>query len=338
MRQIKTAISSIFVGKTVSYSGLTAFPLKSKRQSALSYLLLENGLRDGLVSIREASAGGSVPELSVKNRADRPVLVVDGEELVGAKQNRVANLSMLLPAGQTTIIPVSCVERGRWAYNSPDFALTNRVHFAKGRAEKLRSVLGSMRHARTKRSDQLEIWRSIDAKARMMAAESPTGAMGAIFERHGENLDNYVQAMSPGDDQLGALFVMGSQFLGLDMFDKPATFAKFLPKLVRSYAIDVIERGADKPDAPAPSFGAIAFLDRLRNAPFDDYPSVGLGRDAGALTDGLIAGALVVDDDALHLAAFPDPRHGSIFSRKPPGYTETSAVMGHRLPNQGGNQ
>ena len=308
MQQIKTAISRISVGKTVSYNGLTAFPLQSKRQSALSYLLLEDGLRDGLVSIREASAGGSVPELSVKNRADRPLLVVDGEELVGAKQNRVANLSMLLPARQTTIIPVSCVERGRWAYEAPNLAATNRVHFASGRAEKLRSVLGSMRHTGTKRSDQLEIWRSIDAKARMMAAESPTGAMGAIFERHEENLDKYVQAMSPGNGQIGALFVMGSQFLGLDMFDKAATFAKFLPKLVRSYAIDVIERSADQPDAPAPGFGAIEFLDRLRNAPFDDYPSVGLGRDAGTVTDGLIAGALVVDEDALHLAAFPDPR------------------------------
>ena len=47
MRPIKTAISSIFVGKTVSYSGLTAFPLKSKRQSALSYLDQSRPFRQG---------------------------------------------------------------------------------------------------------------------------------------------------------------------------------------------------------------------------------------------------------------------------------------------------
>jgi len=37
-----------------------------------------------------------VPELLVINQGERAVLLVDGEELVGAKQNRVLNTSVLV--------------------------------------------------------------------------------------------------------------------------------------------------------------------------------------------------------------------------------------------------
>jgi hypothetical protein len=44
------------------------------------------------------SEGGSVPHLLFINDAMRPVLLLDGEELVGAKQNRVLNLTVLAAA------------------------------------------------------------------------------------------------------------------------------------------------------------------------------------------------------------------------------------------------
>ena len=142
MDHVKTAISSLKLAEPTTHGGLTIFPLTSGLDSDLGYLLLEEGLRKGLVTIREVSEGGSVPELTVENRADLPLLIVDGEELVGAKQNRVANLTMLLPAKKTTIIPVSCVEAGRWSYSRPDFGVTDRVQNARGRAEKLADVRG----------------------------------------------------------------------------------------------------------------------------------------------------------------------------------------------------
>ncbi|MCY3943646.1 MAG: hypothetical protein OXG18_07785, partial [Gemmatimonadetes bacterium] len=105
MDLVKTTLSGLTLADPMNHGGLTVFPLASDRSSSLSYLLLEDGLRKDLVSIREVSEGGSVPELTVESRADKPVLIVDGEELMGAKQNRVANLTMLLAARKTTVIP-----------------------------------------------------------------------------------------------------------------------------------------------------------------------------------------------------------------------------------------
>jgi hypothetical protein len=73
------------------------------------------------------SEAGSVPELLVKNLAPSPVLILDGEELIGAKQNRIVNLAILVAAGQTLRIPVSCVEAGRWVHRSREFAAAGRA-------------------------------------------------------------------------------------------------------------------------------------------------------------------------------------------------------------------
>jgi hypothetical protein len=37
------------------------------------------------------------------------VLILDGEELVGTKQNRIVNTTILVAAGCEIVIPVSCV-------------------------------------------------------------------------------------------------------------------------------------------------------------------------------------------------------------------------------------
>ena len=81
------------------------------------------GHRRRLGQITEVSDAGRVSELKVVVKGERAVLLVDGEELVGAKQNRVLNLSMLVPA---PVDPHSrLVRRGR-AVATPSGALGRR--------------------------------------------------------------------------------------------------------------------------------------------------------------------------------------------------------------------
>ena len=96
-------------------------------------MLLEEALEQKCARVNEVSQSGSVPELKFTNDCERPVLLMDGEELVGAKQNRILNLTVLAPAGKTIIIPVSCVEAGRWQARSAEFSVAGRAHFSRGR-------------------------------------------------------------------------------------------------------------------------------------------------------------------------------------------------------------
>ena len=87
MHPLKTALSDLKLGDPQAWNGLTMFPLLSDVRSSLQYLMLADGLRGGLVTVKEVSRAGSVPDLAVENRSKLPVLILDGEELVGAKQN-----------------------------------------------------------------------------------------------------------------------------------------------------------------------------------------------------------------------------------------------------------
>jgi len=65
-------------------------PLLSENGAGPDYLTLKEAMEAQLIAITEVTEGGSVPELKVKNTGARPVLILDGEELSGAKQNRGA--------------------------------------------------------------------------------------------------------------------------------------------------------------------------------------------------------------------------------------------------------
>ncbi len=111
---IKSFIDTLQIGTAFSYRNLTAHPLISPAVGEPSYLVFDEALKTGRFRIDEISATGSVPELKAFNGLPKPVLLLDGEELIGAKQNRVLNLTILVPANTELTIPVSCVEAGRW--------------------------------------------------------------------------------------------------------------------------------------------------------------------------------------------------------------------------------
>jgi len=279
----------------------------SKASSHLDYLLLADSVQKGLVSVREVSEGGNVPNLVVENRAGKAVLIVDGEELVGAKQNRVANITMLIPTGSKTTIPVSCVESGRWAYNSDEFSVTDHAQFARGRAEKIESVQRSMRATGARHSDQSLVWRSISEKAELMDAPSPTAAMDSIFEHHTDELADYVKAFPLRDNQIGGIFVVANTLFGLDAFDQAATFEAIWPKLVRSYAIDALEKGSESQQSQSISDAETVF-ERLADAALEDHKAIGLGDDVSIVAKGLVASALAVSETVVHFTAFSDTR------------------------------
>src|SRR5512136_2770294 len=124
---IENAISGIRVGTAKSFRNLTIIPLFNGGGKKAGYLTLDEALAQKCARITEVSEGGRVPELRFVNESDRSVFVLDGEELTGAKQNRVVNLSILAPAGKTLIIPVSCVEAGRWRHTSREFSTSPRA-------------------------------------------------------------------------------------------------------------------------------------------------------------------------------------------------------------------
>ena len=75
------------------------FPLfgPEPRQAYLSF----GQARDQGAKITELEQGASVRELVVENPASTPVLLYEGEEVLGAQQNRTFDIAVLVGPGQS---------------------------------------------------------------------------------------------------------------------------------------------------------------------------------------------------------------------------------------------
>ncbi len=132
------------------------------------YLTAAAALEAGALSIGEID-GGSVPQLTLKNVGTLPVLLLDGEHLEGAMQNRVLNATVLAAPEHETVIPVSCVEQGRWGYRSSSrsgsgFTPAPEMAYAELRAMKAETVAASARRGAGRRADQGAVWADVERK------------------------------------------------------------------------------------------------------------------------------------------------------------------------------
>jgi len=87
------------------------------------------------------------------------------------------------------------------------------------------------------------------------------------------------------------------------LVDAPATFRKFMARLVESYAMDAIEAGADR-EAEVAARQVKHFIADMEAAVAERFPPVGEGEDVRLSGKYLAGGALVADGRVVHLAAF----------------------------------
>lgn len=304
---IADAAASYRLGEPMVYRNLTVFPLFGSRVLAADYITLDEALEQKCSMVTEVSESGSVPELKFVNSGTRRIFLLDGEQLIGAKQNRILNLSILVAAGKTLIIPVSCVEAGRWRHRTSHFDSAKSLHYAKGRASKMAQVSASMRSTGQRRSDQAEVWKDISEKSARFMVASETSAMNDIYEHESTGLEDYVGSFPVLEGQAGAVFAIGARVVGLELFDSAETLRKLFPKLLRSYGLDALDYARSKPsekETQCTLAEADAFLKRVSNAEGKEFPAIGEGRDIRLSDRNLTGAALAADDRIIHLSAF----------------------------------
>jgi hypothetical protein len=296
-------LDRISLGTPSAYRNLTLTPilLKDGPLSSVEPLCLEEALAAGTLRVSEVSAEGHVPELRVKNSGDAPVLILDGEELVGAKQNRIVNVTILVPPHSEIVIPVSCIEAGRWGYSRPGFAAAERVLNQEIRYRKAEAVTRSLKEKRLRFSDQRAVWDGVDKMLFALGAASPTRALSDGFDERVNAITEYLAAFAGRPGQVGVIYRIGGVLAGLDLFGSERTFARAFPKLVRGSALQALA-GYEKHGRP--SLEEPQFLRSALSAPTERFPAVGLGEEYRIDTDGIGGGALHLDTGLVHLFAF----------------------------------
>jgi len=292
----------IQIGEPVQHRGIVLAPLFPRQGPVAAYLTLDEALAGGL-RIRETSESGSVPELVVENPLDSRVLLYDGEELVGAKQNRILNVSVLVGAKSTRKITVSCVEQGRWRHVTPAFAGGGNISHAQLRLRKAESLAAE---PLARGLAQAEVWDEVREKAARMHVASPTGASADLYRAYEKDLRSLEKAFPAQQGQCGAILAIGRQ-LCLDVISRPDAFARLWPKLRAGYLLDALEQ-LDGEQTPY-SFVELLFSDAGR-AEWSRQPSVGLGEDVRLRGRQLIGSGLELEGELIQLSAFRSENGG----------------------------
>jgi hypothetical protein len=339
-KSVESCLLEMELGAGRSFENMAVFELMKPTNGGPEYITLKEAIEKGVFSVTEVSSGGSVPELKVENKGDVAVLLLDGEELRGAKQNRVLNTTILVGPKSATKVPVSCVEHGRWSSVSNELKESGNVMHREMRMLNVRQVSESLRAERTFRSNQGEIWDKVAELACVMNAPSATGAMKDVYEAKGGDLDGYLKSFELAAGQKGILVFVDGRPAGMDFVSRDTAFAVLFPKLIKSYAMEAmllkerrksgrgkgeVGKAFVKPTADE----AREFMKRAAGCEEKKYESVGLGwsyRYAGA---GIVGSALAFNDKVVHMAFFGVDEAG--LAEDPGGMAGTGTRRGFRV-------
>ncbi len=299
-KEVMDLIRTLEVGEPVYHANLTIIPVYSTQiRDHSRYATLDEALEKGWLEITEVGSG-TVPQVSVTNRSGRQIYIMGGEILTGCRQDRLVGRDVLLrPYATNVVVPVYCVEQGRWTYESEAFSSRKNLGTPMLRAEGQKASDAA----------QSEIWDRVSTMCRRSGAGSGSNRFQETYESEGarREIASYEKKMecipSLYPDAIGVVIGVGGAITSVDVFANPNLFGELWPKILRSSAL------AAALSSSCGSVGqadAVEFLRKVHGMHFVRKPAIGLGIEHAAVDGEANVSALVYRDAVTHLAAFPD--------------------------------
>jgi hypothetical protein len=331
MNNIKLPTTTI--GKRIESNGLSVFPLYLKNGLKAA---VKSGLEmidKGLVNVKEVSDAGSVPTLYVTNDSPYNVLFVEGDQLVGAKQNRICNSSVLIAPKSFAEIPVSCVEQGRWATKSAAFASSSNAA-----TPEMRKILKeSKREARqafmlqqqlaeqseeqaslvheqvaVHHASQGAVWEKVASMQSFHAAPSQTSSMEDVFESKRSLIERALLTFKYPQDARGWIIAINGEIQTIEMFGKKRLCKKAWARVMRGCVLETIGKAGQQQRDKKGKMAKVGrvkeqqvlrALDRLSKLAWERVVAVSAGEEYRGDDGSLIGSQLRLAGQLVHLSA-----------------------------------
>ena len=278
---------------------LEVWPLLIEGEARKPLVLLHQALAAGTIEVLE-QGGGSVNQVVARNHGAVPVLVLEGEAIVGAKQNRAVVETVLIGAGQTVSVPVGCVQHGRWSASWGKFDIAPLPVDPSIRKHTV------MEAAAAGHVNQARLWADVAASLSSLEIRSTTADYYEGIEvRHRAAVERArVFESLPG--QLGALVLASGGLLGLEIVGHPESWAALARRTLPSYVL-AADAAAREPrgGAEAPRHRATEWLAAVAAAEVRVRPSRGLGTQLAIAGQGFTGAGLWHEGRPAHLVVFP---------------------------------
>jgi hypothetical protein len=219
------------------------------------------------------SGGANVNKLVLVNRSSRPLVLLAGEVVSGGKQDRViAKDRIVAPGSEPLPLDVFCVEHGRWtgaaAFAEAKIIVHPSVREKANFDRKQDEVWAAVRSGSTAASAQPgSRERAADAAAGnaapmaapenvrgVIASEARSENYGKVYRegRIGQSVESFTAEIErrfaratsglKGERVVGVVIAYGGEVAWSDAFASGDLFAKYWPKLLRSYVVEALAR------------------------------------------------------------------------------------------------
>jgi hypothetical protein len=295
-------VKRLELGKPVSHGNLTIIPVHmDKVLDGTSYSTLEDALERGWITMSEVE-GGRVPQVKISNTSRHLIFLMGGEILTGCRQDRIlAGDVLLAPGTKDLLVPVYCVEHGRWSQTSDHFYSKQNLGTPVLRAKAQEKSPAAQR----------EIWASIAEQNNKLGVTSASDAYQQAFEK--EETRVLIQKVEKRmkdiprlhADAVGVVIGLNGEMVSVDIFANPGLFAKQWPKILRSSALSSIERTRG---GPLSRNEAVGFLKSLMDRNYRGKTGLDLGFEYSSADNTANVHALAYVERVVHLSGFPQEK------------------------------
>jgi hypothetical protein len=229
-RKLEVSGSHLALAEPIYYKNMAVVPVLNLKEDKFvqDYITLSEAKKNGWVEIVEIPGRETVERLEVRNKGPKDLLLIAGELLIGGKQDRVVAKDTVVEAGQSAMVPVFCVEQGRWS--------SSWNHFEGGETMVPNEVRKAAAFA-----DQFMVWQEVEGfNIESKAQGDGTTVFKGLSSKEvqtaiQEALPGLVQAINKNKNVVGILFLLNGEVQCFERFGNSTLFRSCLERLLRSY-------------------------------------------------------------------------------------------------------
>lgn len=299
-------MKKIEIGEPLFQRNLLMYPLyrKDKGHFREDIKTIDEAYKEDFGKFEELKEP-SVNRIIFKNSGNFPVFAIDGEEVIGAFQNRVINTAFFSEPNTVIEVPVSCVEERRWE-GGGSFTSSGVALYPSLRTILLKTTNKSLSLNKTYHSDQSIVWRSIRNTLNSLRISSFTLSIHDAFKAYESQIEWYLENIDLGDAS-GLIAFAGDKFICMDLFVSPYILEKFKKKILRGYALDALLL-RDRPTDFINKDKVKEIIVKVVKIRMKKFDGIGKGIEYRGEGENLIVRGFKKEEneDFLHLAVFPD--------------------------------
>ena len=230
------------VSEPVEKNNITAFFLSSIEKNNNKYLSFSEAIAKNQVQISEVNKEGFLTKLSVSNKSSDSIIILNGELIIGTqiRQDRIVDSTVLIPGYATVLINTFCGEQYRWSPRlSNKISTSESLYFSSGRANNAADI-------NTKLSKQCRIWSEISEKISDFNVKSFTNSVDQIYKKKKVNVEEIVNFFKIPSEAVGVALGISHQLVNIDIFSNNCMLQIYLPKIIRSIALDSFKKISKK--------------------------------------------------------------------------------------------